>query len=131
MEKPHSAQGRTAPGSNAKCRMQVERVSLTPQKDVYNPGDVINLSVYFDAPFIGQVALGLVPLDHPFGSEFRVTIFGKSSNTLYEGQVYVRQADIGTCRLLAKLVPVKGEPRTIPVGDAIFAIRPLVPASPR
>jgi hypothetical protein len=108
--------------------MQVERVIITPRKDVYNPGDVINLSISFDEPFVGQAAVGLAPRERPIGEAFRATPLAKSSNTLYEGQVYVRQADVGACRLVARLTPVKGEPKTLAVGDEIFWIRPLVPA---
>jgi hypothetical protein len=108
--------------------MHVERVTVTPRKEVYNPGDVINLSVYFDSPFIGQFAVGLVPHDFELGDDFRATTFAKSSNRLYEGQIYVREVDIGACRLMARLVPVKGEAQTIAVGNEIFYVRPLVPS---
>lgn len=109
--------------------MQVERVIITPRKEVYNPGDVINLAIEFAAPFNGQVEVGLAPRERPIGEDFRATPFAKSSTTtLYEGQVYVWQADIGACRLVARLAPVKGDAKTIAVGDEIFWIRPLVPA---
>lgn len=108
--------------------MQVERVIVTPRKDVYNPGDVINMSVSFDTAFIGQVAVGLAPRERGIGEPFRATPLAKSSNSLYEGQVYIWQVDVGACRLVARLTPVKGEPTTIGVGDEIFWIRPLVPA---
>lgn len=107
--------------------MQIERVVVTPHKEVYNPGDVINLSVYFEAPFVGQLEVGLVPREHPAETYFRATTFAKSSNILYEGQVYIWEVDIGACRLRARLVPVKGEPETISVGDQILEVRPLVP----
>jgi hypothetical protein len=108
--------------------MHVERVVVTPRKEVYNPGDVINLSVYFDSPFIGQFTVGLVPHDFEFGDDFRATTFAKSSNRLYEGQIYIWEVDIGACRLMARLVPVKGEAETIAVGTEIFYVRPLVPS---
>ena len=41
--------------------------------------------------------------------------------------MYIWQSDVGECRLLAQLTPVKGEPKTLAVGDEIFWIRPLVP----
>lgn len=107
--------------------MQIERVAISPRKDVYNPGDVINISVHFQSPFVGQLAVGLVPRDHPMQSEFRTTPFAKSSNTIYEGQVYIWEVDIGACRLRALLRPVKGAPETLSVGDQIFEVRPLVP----
>ena len=107
--------------------MQIERVVLTPHKEVYNPGDVINISVYLHEPFVGQLEVGLVPRNHPEEAGFRATTFAKSSNTLYEGQVYIWEVDIGTCRLRARFVPVKGKPALIWVGDQILEVRPLVP----
>jgi hypothetical protein len=108
--------------------MHVERVVVTPRKEVYNPGDVIYLSIFFGSPFNGQVAVGLVPRDHRAGDDFRATTFAKSSPTLYEGQIYIWESDVGVCRLMARLVPVKGDAETIAVGDEIFNVRPLVPS---
>jgi len=116
-----------APGANASACMQIEHVDITPHKEVYNPGDVINIAIYFQTPFIGQCRVGLVPSDHPWGSDFEAKTFAKSSNTLYEGQVYIRESRIGACVLRATLAPVAGEPRTVAVGDQIFEVRPLVP----
>ncbi len=107
--------------------MQIERVAIAPRKEVYNPGDVINISVYFQTPFVGQLEVGLVPRTHPAEAAFRATTFAKSSNTLYEGQVYIWEVDIGACRMRARLAPVKGRPESIWVGDQIFEVRPLVP----
>jgi len=127
MENAHSAQGRTAPGANASACMQIERVDIEPRQDVYNPGEVINITIHFRSPFIGQCRVGLVPRDHPIGENFERKTFAKSRSRLYEGQVYVRDSNIGSCVLRATLAPVRGEPETVAVGDQIFEIRPLVP----
>jgi hypothetical protein len=108
--------------------MQIEQVAITPRKEVYNPGDVINIAIYFQTPFIGQASVGLVSKEHSFGEDFERSTFAKSSNTLYEGQLYIKEDDIGTRVLRAILVPVKGLPATVAVGDQIFEVRPLVPA---
>ncbi len=107
--------------------MQIERVEITPRKDVFNPGDVINIAIYFLSPFVGQLSVGLVPKDHRFGEDFTRSTFAKSNNRLYEGQLYIKEDDIGTRVLRAILVPVNGRPATVAVGDQIFEIRPLVP----
>lgn len=111
--------------------MQIERVAIAPHKEVYQPGDVINISVYFQTQFVGQLEVGLVPSDHPGEADFRATTFAKSSNTLYEGQVYIWEVDIGACRLRARLAPVKGKPELIWIGDQILEVRPLVPIKGR
>ena len=108
--------------------MQIERVDVGPLQDVYNPGDVINVAIYFRTPFTGQCRVGLVAKDHPIGEDFERKTFAKSSGTLYEGQLYIKDSDVGSCVLRATLVPVSGEPRTVAVGDRIFEIRPLVPS---
>ena len=105
--------------------MQIERVECTPPQDVYHPGDVINIAVYFRKPFVGQCEVGLVHRDHAAGSDFRRTTFARSSNTLYEGQLYIRDSQIGRCILLARLAPVKGTAETLAAGDRIFEVRPL------
>jgi hypothetical protein len=127
MENAHSAQGRTAPGANASACMQIERVDIEPRQDVYNPGEVINVAIHFRSRFTGQCRVGLVPRDRPIGEDFERKTFAMSSGTLYEGQVYVRDGNIGTCVLRASLVPVDGEPKTVVIGDQIFEVRPLVP----
>ncbi len=103
--------------------MQIERVECTPVQDVYHPGEVINIAVYFRRPFVGQCEVGLVHRGHPFNSEFRRTTFARSSNTLYEGQLYIRDSQIGSCILLARLAPVKGQAETVAAGDRIFEVR--------
>jgi hypothetical protein len=108
--------------------MQIERVDTTPHKDVYHPGDVINIAIYFRTPFVGQCQAGLVPKEHPPTADFERKTFAKANNSLYEGQVYIKEGDIGACVLRATLVPVKGEPQTVAVGDRIFEVRPLTPA---
>ncbi len=107
--------------------MQIERVDISPHKDVYNPGDVINIAIYFRTPFVGQCRVGLVPKDHPAAADFERKTFAKSSNTLYEGQLYLNEGDIGAGVLRATLAPVSGEPCTVAVGDQIFEVRPLIP----
>ena len=107
--------------------MQIEQVDISPHKDVYNPGDVINIAICFQKPFVGQCRVGLVPKDHPEDEDFEAKTFAKSSNTLYEGQIYIRDSRIGACVLRATLTPVGAETRTVAVGDQIFEVRPLVP----
>jgi hypothetical protein len=107
--------------------MQIEHVEVTPRKEVYNPGDVIDIAIYFQTPFIGQCRVGLVPTGHPFGERFEAKTFAKSSNTLYEGQVYISDDKVGRCVLRAVLAPVNGLAQTVAVGDQIFEVRPLVP----
>ena len=107
--------------------MQIEHVDIEPRQDVYNPGEVINVTIHFHSPFVGQCRVGLVPRDHPIGEDFERKTFAKSRNTLYEGQIYVKDSDIGSCVLRATLVPVRGEPKTVAVGDQIIEVRPLVP----
>lgn len=109
--------------------MQIERVVVDPSKEVYHPGEVITIAVYFESPFVGQCEIGLVSVKHPAGAPFRGTSFAKSTNYLYEGQVYIRDANAGTCELRGRFTPVKGEPKTISVGDRIFEVRPLVPTT--
>jgi hypothetical protein len=107
--------------------MQIERVDIEPRQDVYNPGEVINIGIHFHSPFVGQCRVGLVPRNHPMGEDFERKTFSMSGSRLYEGQVYVRDSNIGSCVLRATLVPVRGEPHIVAVGDQIFEIRPLVP----
>jgi hypothetical protein len=107
--------------------MQIESVDIEPREDVYNPGEVINVTIHFRTPFIGQCRVGLVPRHHPMGEDFERKTFAMSRSTLYEGQVYIRDSNIGSCVLRATLVPVRGEPATVAVGDYIFEVRPLVP----
>lgn len=107
--------------------MQIERVDIEPRQEVYNPGEVINVAIHFRMPFVGQCRVGLVSRTHPMGEDFERKTFSMSRNTLYEGQVYIRDSNIGSCVLRATLVPVRGEPATVAVGDHIFEIRPLVP----
>ena len=107
--------------------MQIERVDIEPRQDVYNPGEVINIAIYFSEGFNGQCQVGLVPKGHAGGADFERKTFAKSSALLYEGQVYIRERDVGACILKATLIPVDGEPKTVAVGTFVFEIRPLVP----
>lgn len=107
--------------------LEIDRVTYNPRKDVYHPGEVINIAIYFRTPFVGQCEVGLVHKDRPPNSDFRRTTFARSSNYLYEGQLYIRDSQVGRCILLARLAPVKGEAATIAAGDQIFEVRPLLP----
>jgi len=107
--------------------MQIERVDYNPHKDVYHPGEVINIAVYFRDPFVGQCEVGLVHRDKAAAPDFRRTTFARSSNNLYEGQLYIRDSQIGQCVLLARLAPVKGSAQVVAAGDQIFEVRPLRP----
>ena len=105
--------------------MQIERVVCTPLQDVYHPGDVINIAIYFRTPFVGQCEVGLVHRAHALDGDFRRTTFARSSNRLYEGQLYLRDSQIGSCILLARLAPVKGKAETVAAGERIIEVRPL------
>jgi hypothetical protein len=107
--------------------MQIERVDCTPSKDVYHPGEVINIAVYFRKPFVGQCEVGLVHKEHAFASDFRRTTFARSSNNLYEGQLYIRDSQVGRCILLARLAPVTGTAQVVAAGDRIIEVRSLRP----
>lgn len=107
--------------------MQIERVEHSPRKEVYNPGDVLNVAIFFRDPFIGQCEAGLVRRDGDPPENFRRAVFARSSDTLYEGQAQVRDDLVGSCTLAARLTPVGGNPRTVAIGDQIFEVRPLRP----
>ncbi|MBV8262759.1 MAG: hypothetical protein JOY87_02950 [Candidatus Eremiobacteraeota bacterium] len=107
--------------------MQIERVEVTPRRDVYNPGDVIDVAIYFQTAFVGQCRVGLVLAGHSWGDQFEAKTFAKSSNTLYEGQIYIKDDKVGSCVLRAVLAPVGRTAQTVAVGDQIFEVRPLVP----
>lgn len=107
--------------------MQIERVDYNPHKEVYHPGEVINIAIYFRQPFVGQCEVGLVHTENASSPNFRRTTFARSSNNLYEGQLYIRDSQIGRCVLLARLAPVKGTPLVVAAGDQIFEVRSLRP----
>ena len=105
--------------------MQIERVECTPRREVYNPGDVLNLAVRFRDGFVGQCEAALALRNQPPGS--RWNILARSSDTLYEGQVRVGEDMLGSCELALRLIPVKGPTTTVPGGDWIFEVRPVRP----
>lgn len=107
--------------------MQIERVAYTPHKEVYHPGEVINVAIYFQRPFVGQCEVGLVHKEVAPRSDFRRTSFARSGSKLYEGQLYIRDSQVGQCVLLARLAPVKGNAEVVVAGDQIFQVRPLRP----
>lgn len=107
--------------------MQIERVEYSPKKEVYNPGDVVDVALFFRDRYVGQCEGGLVRRDGDPPSDFRRSVFARSSDRLYEGQVQARQDLIGSCKLVVRLTPVRGEPKTVVVGDQIFEVRPIRP----
>jgi hypothetical protein len=107
--------------------MQIERVDYSPRKEVYNPGDVINVAIYFRDRFIGECEGGLVRRDGAPPEEFRRSTFARSNDRLYEGQVLVREDLNGSCMLAVRLTPVNGAPKTVAVGDRTYEVRPIRP----
>lgn len=107
--------------------MQIERVEYSPRKDVYNPGDVINVAIYFRDRFIGECEAGLVRRDGDPPDDFRRSVFARSSDRLYEGQAQVRDDLAGPCVLAVRLTPVAASPRTLLAGDQIFEVRLVRP----
>lgn len=107
--------------------MQIERVECTPRREVYNPGDVLNIAVRFRDGFVGQCEAGLVRRDGERPADFRRNVLARSNDRLYEGQVQVREDSVGSCVLLLRLAPVKGQAVTVPCGDHIIEVRPLRP----
>jgi hypothetical protein len=104
--------------------VQIERVTYTPQKDVYHPGEVLYVSLLFAEPFVGQCEIGFARKD---GSEFHSTPCRLSTTRLYEGQVYVRDDQLGSRVLEAALTPVGGEQVRVAATDRIFQVRALRP----
>jgi len=110
--------------------MYITQVECTPHQEVYNPGDVLNVAVRFRDGFVGQCEAGLIRRNSPqapLPSDFRRNVLARSSDRLYEGQVQVREDLVGTCILILRLTPVKGEAETVPAGDQIIEVRPLRP----
>jgi hypothetical protein len=107
--------------------MQIERVECTPQREVYNPGDVLDIAVRFRDGFVGQCEAGLVRRNGAPPADFARNVLARSNDRLYEGQVQVREDLVGSCVLLVRLTPVKGQPQTLPEGERIFEVRPIRP----
>lgn len=104
----------------------VDHVQFSPVKDVYRPGDVLNVAIFFRKPWVGEVEVGLSSDARPAGT-FHSSVFARSNSALYEGQVHVRGEHIGTCRLLARLSGVDGSTSTDPLVGEPFQVRPISP----
>ena len=102
----------------------IERVEYTPKQDVYHPGEVLYVSLYFREPFVGECEIGL---GDRTSDAFRRTTCRQSTTKLYEGQVYIHDDQVGPKILKAALTPVKGEPATLSAADRIFQVRPVSP----
>lgn len=107
--------------------MRIASVDIDPVREVYTPGDVLNVAVNFEEPFVGQLEAGLSKRAAGGGGPERAAVFARSSDYLYEGQVHVRLGDIGDCMLLGRLTPVRGAPVVVPLGDRILYVRPIRP----
>jgi len=107
--------------------MQIERVECTPRREMYNPGDVLNVAVRFRDGFIGQCEAGLVLRNGSLPEDFRRNVLARSNDRLYEGQVQVREDQVGSCILVLRLTPVKGTPTTVAAGEQIIEVRPVRP----
>jgi len=107
--------------------MHIERVDCSPKKEVYNPGDVLDVAVYFRERFIGQCEGGLVRRSGDPPEDFRRAAFRRSTDRLYEGQANVREEHIGSCILTVRLTPNGGQARSVPIGDQIVEVRPIRP----
>jgi hypothetical protein len=104
----------------------VNRVQYSPVKDVYSPGDVLTVAIFFRKPWVGEVEVGLSPDSQPIGT-FSTAVFARSNPALYEGQVHVRREHVGACRLLAKFSGVDGTTSTSPLLDRPVQVRPINP----
>jgi hypothetical protein len=110
--------------------MQIEQVECTPHQEVYNPGDVLNIAVRFRDGFVGQCEAGLIRRNgaaQTLPADFKRNVLARSSDRLYEGQVQVREDLVGTCILILRLTPVKGQPETVSAGDQLIEVRPVRP----
>jgi hypothetical protein len=103
---------------------QIERVDISPKKDVYHPGEVLYVSLHFREPFVGECEIGLAGSG---GDGFPTTTCRQSTTRLYEGQIYIQDDLIGQRYLKAVLTPVKGHKATIAAGDRVFQVRPVIP----
>lgn len=104
----------------------LREVRVSPTQEVYNPGDVLTVAIFFAKPWTGEVEVGLAP-DGAVTGSYPTTVFARSGGSLYEGQVHVRREHIGTCRMLATFTGVDGESAIIPAVGTLFAVRPIVP----
>jgi hypothetical protein len=104
----------------------VDRVQLSPVKDVYRPGDVLTVAIFFRKPWVGEVEVGLSPDAHP-SRTFPTSVFARSNPALYEGQVHVRREHSGACHMLATFSGVDGTTLTKPLVDGPLQVRPIQP----
>jgi hypothetical protein len=107
--------------------MNIERVGITPRQELYYHGDVLNVAVTFGAPFVGQCEAGLAEVGPSPPSGFRLQIFARSSDTLYEGQVRVNEDVVGPCLLWLRLTPVKGDAEVVAGTAGPLEVRPVRP----
>lgn len=103
---------------------QIERVDITPKKEVYFPGEVLYVSLHFRDPFVGECEIGL---SGSSSDGFPTTACRQSTTRLYEGQIYIKDDLVGPRYLKAVLTPVKGARSTIAAGDRVFHVRPVAP----
>ena len=104
----------------------LDRVQVSPVKDVYRPGDVLTVAIFFRKPWVGEVEVGLSPGASAPGT-VPTSVFARSNAALYEGQVHVRREHIGTCQMLATLSNVDGTTATQSLLDAPIQVRPISP----
>ena len=104
----------------------MDRVQVSPVKDVYRPGDVLTVAIFFRKPWVGEVEVGLSP-DASASGAIPTSVFARSNAALYEGQVHVRREHVGTCRMLAKLSGVDGTTATQSLLDTPIQVRPISP----
>ena len=104
----------------------VDRIQFSPVKEVYAPGDVLTVAIFFQKPWVGEVEVGLATDAQPAGT-FPLTVFARSNAALYEGQVHVRREHVGACRMLAKFSGVDGTTVTKSLLDKPIQVRPIYP----
>ena len=104
----------------------VDRVLCSPVKEVYSPGDVLTVAIFFRKPWVGEAEVGLATDAQPAGT-FPLTVFARSNAALYEGQVHVRREHVGACRMLAKFSGVDGTTVTKPLLEKPIQVRPIYP----
>jgi hypothetical protein len=104
----------------------MDRVQVSPVKDVYRPGDVLTVAIFFRKPWVGEVEVGLSP-DASAAGAIPTSVFARSNSALYEGQVHVRREHVGTCRMLATLSGVDGSTATASLLDTPIQVRPISP----
>ena len=104
----------------------LREVRYSPLKDVYNPGDVLTVALFFAKPWTGDVEVGLA-LDGAVPGSYPTTVFARSAGALYEGQVHVRREHVGACRIVAEFTDVNGDSAVVPVVGKPLQVRPIIP----